>query len=427
MRCQQDVLRDIQSTGSNGPISQYPISSGPPYSVPTVANSLSTTCRMVRINLDCLLATTPACIASNFPSATNTDTIIRAKRFLEQNGCNSDGNWQNSNCYRGAEIRNCEERFGFTSGLGQSLAAVASGSNYMGLPSTAACINYQSLKQCAEQHARMQCKASEAEMINEYLLDRGSDLAWRCMVNGSYYAQQQSYSGSQQQSYNGGSSLAAQQYTPYDQQRPIYSGGSRFNTLMPSERERWDRYNNPYNDGFGLAGANNGFMGAGGFRGGLGNQVSAFDRLTSGGLGSGIIGADLLGPDMLSDCPNRAAPFTRECEDNLADQRRSWQDSRSGNEVQRRLCCALYQYRDCISRVVLDRCSDSSPTAVDILMQPKNREFVFTCRDFSRDICSGSQPTMLVSFAVLVSSLLSALFVHSLGSVVSSPTTSLTA
>lgn len=39
-----------------------------------------------------------------------------------------------------------------------------------------------------------------------------------------------------------------------------------------------------------------------------------------------------------SDCPIKAAPYARECEDTLMDQQRLARDSRDGNELQRRIC-----------------------------------------------------------------------------------------
>lgn len=39
-----------------------------------------------------------------------------------------------------------------------------------------------------------------------------------------------------------------------------------------------------------------------------------------------------------SDCPVKAAPYARECEDTLLDQQRLARDSRDGNELQRRIC-----------------------------------------------------------------------------------------
>lgn len=39
-----------------------------------------------------------------------------------------------------------------------------------------------------------------------------------------------------------------------------------------------------------------------------------------------------------SDCPIKAAPYSRECEDTLLEQQRLSRDSRDGNELQRRIC-----------------------------------------------------------------------------------------
>lgn len=70
---------------------------------------------------------------------------------------------------------------------------------------------------------------------------------------------------------------------------------------------------------------------------------------------------------------------------------------------------SLFQYRDCVSRVVLDRCADSSPTAVEILMGVRRREMTLTCRGFNRDVCSGSiartvlNLPFLITFAILAS------------------------
>ena len=70
---------------------------------------------------------------------------------------------------------------------------------------------------------------------------------------------------------------------------------------------------------------------------------------------------------------------------------------------------SLIQYRDCVSRIVLDRCTDSSPTAVDILLGVRRRELVVTCRSFNRDVCSGALATILNlnKYILIVASMLS--------------------
>jgi len=49
---------------------------------------------------------------------------------------------------------------------------------------------------------------------------------------------------------------------------------------------------------------------------------------------------------------------------------------------------ALFWYRDCVSRTVLDHCVDGSRTVVDLLMQDHQRSLA-TCRDYNREQCSG--------------------------------------
>jgi hypothetical protein len=66
------------------------------------------------------------------------------------------------------------------------------------------------------------------------------------------------------------------------------------------------------------------------------------------------------------------------------------------------LASSLYQFRDCISRVVLDRCADSTPAAVEILMGARRREMVITCRNYNRDLCSGALANALLNPVLLM-------------------------
>lgn len=52
-----------------------------------------------------------------------------------------------------------------------------------------------------------------------------------------------------------------------------------------------------------------------------------------------VVGSPLTGFDAdTGDCPIKAAPYVRDCEDTLLDQQRLARDSRDGNELQRRIC-----------------------------------------------------------------------------------------
>lgn len=248
IRCQQDVIRDMQTVSLNSASIQYPIS-GPPYSpsqklqIQQQQQALQlanpATCRLVRSNLDCLLSTTPACYDQGIQAAQNTDIILRAKRFLEQNNCNGpDQTWQSTFCYRSPELRSCEERYKFTSYNALS-------------PDQSACLAYQAFKYCVETHLRLNCKVHEMDMANEYLIDRASDLTWRCPTNstsvGSYLSPYTLNNGA-------GSSLSPSSYSTNNfgayEQRPIptYAGSQtgNINLFSGSVRDQpWERFRNP--------------------------------------------------------------------------------------------------------------------------------------------------------------------------------------
>lgn len=339
LRCQQDVLRDMQAIGLNAASIQYPINQGPPYS-PSVSTSARlinpATCRLVRSNLDCLLSTTPACYEQGIQAAQNTDIILRAKRFLEQNNCNEpDTTWQSTFCYRSPEIRSCEERYGFTnynSGLQHLLISSSSGT---GSNNVTACLAYQAFKFCVDSHLRMNCKVHEMDMANEYLIDRGSDLVWRCPINST--GQQgtlSNYFNPYQLSNHQAAVLSPTNNYAYEQ-RPLsssYLGSSNNLNLFsnPSRGEQpWERFRNPLDTDtsirYGLSRYPNNMLAGSGASG----SGEVFDRLIAG---------NSFGDVETSDCPIKAAPYARECEDTLMEQQRLARDSRDGNELQRRIC-----------------------------------------------------------------------------------------
>lgn len=347
IRCQQDALRDMQSLGINAASIQYPIS-GPPYSPAQKQQLLQsgqlvspTTCRLVRSNLDCLLQTTPACYDQGVQSAQNTDIILRAKRFLEQNNCNDpDSTWQSTFCYRSPEIRSCEERYGFTSYTSSAANLLASANNLT------ACLAYSAFKYCVESHLRLNCKVHEMDMANEYLIDRASDLAWRCPPNstatgvlgGGLLGSRSPY---QLNNQPGSVLVPASQLSHYSslghaydaiQQRqiPAYVGStgnlnlfssSANNALRgQSDLQAWERFRNPLDDGVARYG------------------VSRYPNSGSGEVFDRLVAANSFGESDTSDCPIKAAPYARECEDTLMEQQRMARDSRDGNELQRRIC-----------------------------------------------------------------------------------------
>lgn len=250
LRCQQEVIRDIQSTSLNAASVQYPISSGPPYSPKQQMQNLlaqqhhnaaqlnhnPTICRIVRANLDCLLATTPACYDQGIQAAQNTDIMLRAKRFLEQNACNEpDNTWQTTFCYRSPEVRACEDRYGFTT------YATPLSPSAVFVHNVSACLAYQAFRGCIDSHLRLNCKVHEMDMINEYMIDRASDLAWRCPTNVSAI---------------GARIIATNPYGDrYVNQRPTYMGHSSSSSLSSygslngaRDQQPWERFRNPLDD-----------------------------------------------------------------------------------------------------------------------------------------------------------------------------------
>lgn len=82
-----------------------------------------------------------------------------------------------------------------------------------------------------------------------------------------------------------------------------------------------------------------------------------------------------------------------ECEDHLI--KRLNKDATEGRtviDVSRRVCCALFWHKDCVSRVVVQACPDSSPQAVDTLLGSRNLDLTLSCQRFNRDGCNGASP-----------------------------------
>lgn len=69
---------------------------------------------------------------------------------------------------------------------------------------------------------------------------------------------------------------------------------------------------------------------------------------------------------------------------------------------------ALFYYRDCIARVVMERCRDPSPSVVEVLMGSRRRDLALNCRDFTREQCAGAHGLLSSQWMVLLTSVLSA-------------------
>lgn len=239
MNCQNDIKRSLQANELNSASIQYPIQNGPPYS-PARLIMGHNECRSVRSNLDCLLQTTPACYAMHLSASTNTDYILRAKRFLEENGCNgAERSWRSSACFADSELRRCEDRF-------------ESQIQYMATYTNQTCPHYWQFKDCVGQHLRLNCKVHESDMINEYLIEKAGENSWRCPPNISTilarYTPSQSYQPSSIQML--APSKYSSDFSSYDQRPvPVYFGpysNSGANLSQATREQQWERFRNPY-------------------------------------------------------------------------------------------------------------------------------------------------------------------------------------
>lgn len=95
------------------------------------------------------------------------------------------------------------------------------------------------------------------------------------------------------------------------------------------------------------------------------------------------------------NCVTRSTPRTSTCEDHLV--KRLSQDATEGRtviDVGRRVCCALFWHKDCINRIVVETCPDSSPAAADFLIGSSRKlDLTLSCQIYNRDGCNGAHTT----------------------------------
>lgn len=102
------------------------------------------------------------------------------------------------------------------------------------------------------------------------------------------------------------------------------------------------------------------------------------------------------------NCITKSAPITSRCEDHLI--KRLSQDSTEGRtvvDVGRRVCCALFWHQDCIARIVLETCPDSSAAAADFLMGSRKLDLSLSCQKFNRDGCNGTSSNFNFKLEIL--------------------------
>lgn len=113
-------------------------------------------------------------------------------------------------------------------------------------------------------------------------------------------------------------------------------------------------------------------------------------------------------------CIINSAPQTSRCEDHLI--KRLAQDASEGRtviDVSRRLCCALFWHKDCINRIVLETCPDSSPVAADYLLGSRKLDLTLSCQKFNRDGCNGALRSVGISrISTFLSLVVSSMYIY---------------
>ncbi|CAG2121879.1 unnamed protein product, partial [Medioppia subpectinata] len=242
--------------------------------------------------------------------------------------------------------------------------------------SSTACRNYDDFRNCVVRIVRQSCYTNDLQMISTYLVDKAQELSWSCVVSPDYDGSR--YDSNYDRDHN----------RDYNRDRDHNYGsnhGSAYDRDRYDNRDR-DRYDRDRYD--------------------RDRDRSPYDR--DRGYGSGY---DSRGGS--GDCLENVGYFLRSCEDQLTQRQRDARDyqNRNPSDSQRRMCCALYYYRDCVSRLVQDRCRDPTPYAVDILMGSRKRDLTFTCRDYSRDTCSHSSVTKYSLISMVLSIVIAIKFI----------------
>lgn len=117
------------------------------------------------------------------------------------------------------------------------------------------------------------------------------------------------------------------------------------------------------------------------------------------------------------NCITRATHGAWACEDNLI--KRLNQDAGEGRtvvDVGRRVCCALFWHKDCINRVIVQTCPDSSPAAADFLMGSRKVDLTLSCQRFNRDGCNSGRSLFEHNKILALTALIISLIVTSVSS-----------
>ncbi|XP_074597302.1 uncharacterized protein LOC141852261 [Brevipalpus obovatus] len=107
-------------------------------------------------------------------------------------------------------------------------------------------------------------------------------------------------------------------------------------------------------------------------------------------------------PGVIGDnCLFKLRYYMASCEDALLQRQRDARNARTAPDIQRRMCCSLYYYYDCMSKLVIQYCRDASPMVVNLVMpENRRRELAINCRTHTRDQCNTGS-NLRINFSTL--------------------------
>lgn len=354
-RAQNMIRNEIQTRASNQPPYNNPSFSGMTngYQSNTQYSNqqqmLEQQCRSVRISFNDLVINTPLCESmGNY--GFSTATLIEQGRQFMQKHCERNQGYPYMSCYKSTDLYNCETMYSNDRNRIRNVQP----NNNPNMHLLELCPTYETFRNCVMTVITRNCIPSDSEYVYTYLFDRAHNLAWSCVPNQNVIVG--SYQPMNNYPPRTDIAISNQGYYPsrtdnFGVNYPVVGSNSQFSSrAFPTYQQ-------------------------------AGNvPMSPVDRSQLERTGY-TIGTEA--------CLIKVKPFENACTNLLVQRQREARYGRSSNDVERRICCALYYHRDCLSRVVLEHCPESTRIVVDLLMGDRQREITTNCHSYSREQCNG--------------------------------------
>lgn len=355
-------------------------------------------CRTIRQSFKDLLINTPLCEQVGGYSFQNTANLLEQARQFMRTHCERNEGPLHSQCFKSFDINQCESQFSSSrSRLAQnpvntqvnsgynSQSNYPGGSNYNNQPVTyELCQTFNAFRHCVYNATARQCYGDDQMHQYSYLYDHGRNLAYSCSpsqtpIIGSGYPNQMG--GSAGTDYSRRTDLS---YPNQNYPNSNYPGSSYPNSNYPNSN--YPNSNIPGSGSYSGSYPGSSYPGQNSFSG---RNLPTYQQAGNYPLGTHRSFDPSLSTPVVDVCIHRVQPYESACTELLVQRQRDARHGRSSNDVQRRICCAIFYYRDCLSRVVLEHCRESTRTVVDLIMGDRNRELTTNCRDYTREQCSG--------------------------------------